>query len=297
MRVPGVTVAVPTLDRADCLIDTLEDLGGQSFSPLEILVVDQSAFPDSRIIAYVRRCSDQIAYYNVSFRGLPNARNFAWQKAKYPLIVFVDDDIRCGPCFVQEHVNGFTNERIGAVTGKLDERGSELYPSWKLPTYNYWTATPARIYVADGFFEIDHFPGCNFSVRKDVIEKMGGFDERLNYGAALYEETEFALRLRRQGYGIMYNSKAMLKHLANKNGGCRVPDIKKYCNALVHNRCILIFRYSKWYQTIIALFRLMLLVAAYARAYKKISIFYACFSEARQGYGDARKGPQVTVYE
>src|SRR5208282_5166662 len=119
---PGATVIVPTLNRGRYLIDTLHDLLAQEYRPLEILVVDQSSEEASALRDLVLKHPDLISYHKVHFRGLPLARNYGWQQAKYEAIVFMDDDIRCGPDLVSEHLRGLTLPNTGMVAGGIDER-------------------------------------------------------------------------------------------------------------------------------------------------------------------------------
>jgi GT2 family glycosyltransferase len=294
MRTSGATIAVPTLDRTDCLIDTLDDLRAQSLTPIEILVIDQSSDPDSRVLHYVKQHDGIIRYFNVPFKGLPEARNYAWQMAKYPIIIYVDDDIRCGKDFAEKHLETYADEATGAVAGGIDEKNGDHYGNKRKAAYNAWTATGSRAYYLTGIFEADHVPGGNFSVKKSAVKLAGGFDERLNYGAALYEETEFSLRLRKAGIKIMFNGNARITHLAVQNGGCRVRDMGRYVDALVHNRCVLIFRYSKWYQIPVAIIRLCVLVISYARAYKNMRMLWNMPRRMHEGIQDAYKIPLLT---
>ena len=61
--------------------------------------------------------------------------NYAWQKARYPLIIYVDDDIRCGNDLIREHVAAYRDADIGAVAGGIDERRTGRTAAQKrLPT-------------------------------------------------------------------------------------------------------------------------------------------------------------------
>lgn len=103
MKETGVTVVIPTLNRGRYLIDTITDLLAQDHRPLEILVVDQSDSDDAGLQALAAQHADTISHHHVVFRGLPIARNYGWQMARYDLIVYVDDDIRCSPTFISHH--------------------------------------------------------------------------------------------------------------------------------------------------------------------------------------------------
>jgi len=292
----GVTVVVPTLNRGPYLIDALQDLLAQTHRPIEILVVDQSAEEVPALRNLVDAHSDVISYRKVQFRGLPLARNYGWQHAKYEAIVFVDDDIRCGPKLVSEHLRGLTQPNVGMVAGGIDQPTSS--PERSEPgQFNSWTATPSRGFGSTGEFRVSHVPGGNFSAWRSVLRVAGGFDEALSQGAALYEETELCLRVSKGGFDILFRGSARLQHLAAGNGGCRVPDLPKYIGFLAHNRAILIRRNLRWFQVPVACFRLFLLLVSYAVHYRTYRIFRPGFAGFSSGLRAAKQPPICSQYK
>jgi GT2 family glycosyltransferase len=279
----GVTVVVPTLNRGGFLFDTLQDLLAQEHRPLEILVVDQSDTVPDQIASLVRAHPDLISYHTVSFRGLPKARNYGLQHTRYDAIVYVDDDIRCGPTLVSEHLHALSLPCVGAVAGHITEQGRSPNPSQRPGRFRYWSATPERTFNQEGQSLVDHVPGCNFATWRQVAVSIGGFDEVLNHGAALYEETEFCLRLKRAGYQIMYNGNARLNHLTAAAGGCRVDQVESYVWALAHNRAILIRRYLRWYHKPLAYAELFRLGLAYAVYYRNPHVLKAAIAGSAAG--------------
>src|SRR5258708_6936290 len=97
----GVTVVVGTLQRGNYLLDCVRDLLGQTHRPLEIMIVDQS--PGSNPATHKQlQCllaahPELITYASASPMGIPAVRNYGCRHARYEAILFVDDDIRCGP--------------------------------------------------------------------------------------------------------------------------------------------------------------------------------------------------------
>jgi GT2 family glycosyltransferase len=292
----GVTVIVPTLHRGRCLIDTVRDLLMQEHRPIEILIVDQSSEEPSAVQDLVRRHSDLISYHRVSFRGLPLARNYGWQKAKYEAIVFVDDDIRCGPSLVSEHLSGLTQSNVGMVAGGVDDRIPSEKHRAAPGRFNSWTATPVRSFGASDRCFVQHVAGCNFSVWRSVLQAAGGFDEALSMGAALYEETELCLRVKKLGFDISFNGSARLRHLAVAHGGCRVPDLPKYIGSLAHNRAILIGRNLRWFQVPVAYVRLLLLIVSYAVHYHTVGIIASGIAGFTSGVLAASRPPICSRY-
>jgi GT2 family glycosyltransferase len=293
----GVSVVVPTLNRGSYLHDTLSDLVAQDYRPLEILVVDQSDEVDPELMALVRNRSELISYHKVQFRGLPSARNYGAQHAKYEALVFVDDDIRCGPWLVSEHLRALAKPNVGMGAGGIDERTSARASNSIPGQFNSWTATPVRSFGAMGECLVHHVAGCNFSVWRSVLDGAGGFDEALSMGAALYEETELCLRVRERGFAIGFNGSARVQHLVAGNGGCRVADLPKYMEALAHNRAIVIGRHLRWFQAPTAYIRLLLLFISYAAHYHELGIFWPGLGGLLRGLRDAKNAPVCSHHE
>ncbi|MGA6984370.1 MAG: glycosyltransferase [Candidatus Sulfotelmatobacter sp.] len=292
----GVSVVVPTLNRGTFLIDTINDLLAQRHHPLEILVVDQSKTEDPALQKLVRDNPEAISYHKVQFRGLPRARNYGWQQAKHEAVVFVDDDIGCGPTLVAEHLHSLSHSGVGMVAGGIDERNSASLGGKTPGRFNSWSATPVRNFAGAGECLVQHVAGCNFSAWRSVLREAGGFDEALAGGASLYEETELCLRVRKRGFDIYFNGAARVQHLAAGSGGCRISDLPTYMGSLAHNRAILIGRHLRWFQTPVAYLRLILLFFSYARHYRTASIFRAGIDGFLNGAQAAKQPPVCGHY-
>lgn len=64
--------------------------------------------------------------------------------------------------------------------------------------------------------EVPSFCGVNVLIRKDVFQKLQGFDESF---FMYYEDADLALRMRRMGYKIMYEPKAVAHHVHSGTSG------------------------------------------------------------------------------
>jgi GT2 family glycosyltransferase len=249
----GVTVIVPTLNREAFLGPTLKDLLEQDHAPLEILVVDQSVSPSSTARTLAGEHPSRLVYHHVTFRGLPLARNFGWQNARNEAILYVDDDIRCPPDLVREHLQALRRPGVGVVAGGIEEPNRPRPATPEVGRFRGWTATPVAGFSWRDEKYVDHARGCNFSTWKRVLRETGGFDESLNVGAALFEELEYCLRVRRAGYRILFQPRAHLTHLVAPSDGCRVPDPRRYARSFFHNQSIVIRRHLRWYEKLTAL--------------------------------------------
>lgn len=294
--IKGISVIIPTLNRTDFLIQTLKDLVVQECAmPFEIIIVDQSNMVDDLIQDFCIEYSF-ITYKHVTFfKGLPEARNYGWQNATYDFILFLDDDIRCNVDLLKEHYEVLTKENVGVVAGGIVEIFKENQEC-KVGDFNFWSATPLRGFHKEGTFEVLHGGGGNFSTKKEVLQKVSGIDENLTKGAALYEETDFCLRVKDKGYTIMFHSKATVDHLAAATGGCRVEDISKYIASLVRNRSIIIRRHLNPLQRFTAHIFLLKLVMAYVVSYKKGNLLKQYFRSLLDGNKVGKKKVIYTKY-
>ena len=257
----GVTIVIPTLNREKHLLGCLEDLINQNHRPIEILIVDQSDKVSGEVKNIVKVNKDIIVYHEANFKSLPMARNYGWTHARYNIIIFVDDDVRCGKDFVDEHLRMIQMPNVAIVGGGIDSSRKEKATKKHVVGFlNKFTATPLRGFSSKEEAEVVHVAGGNFSVWKEVCRKLGGFDVIFSKGASLYEETDFCLRAKKAGYKIYFNGKARIKHFASAEGGCRVNDIYDYIYGLARNRVILINRHIKWIWRPIAIARLFLLI-------------------------------------
>lgn len=264
----GVSVVIPTMNRPAVLLDTLHDLKDQTFRDYEVIVVDQSDVSNPEAEALLANLGVPARYFYIThFRGLPEARNFGWRNAEHDIVVYTDDDIRCGPDFLEAHFDAHIKTAAAMVAGGITEAKGDRDQPGGTGSFNWWTATPRRNYHFGKSGWCLHAPGGNFSVRRNALDLIGGFDENLTVGAALYEETELGLRLHAAGFRCWFAPEAHLTHLAAPAGGCRVgPDVSSYVYGMAHNRSIIIFRHLKFWQYTSAILRMMLFAVSYCRA-------------------------------
>lgn len=259
---------VPTVDREEFLLNTVADLIAQKHRPLEILIVDQSERTSPAMQSLAGAHATVVTYRRVPFRGSAKARNYGWQHARYDAVVFVDDDIRCGPDLVSEHLRSLLMRGVGLVAGGIDAPGER--PDLGPPTGRFvaWTATPKTGFGSAGEFDIDHVQECNFSAWRHALQKVGGIDEAFDVPAALYEGTDLSLRAKSAGFRVCFNGNARLLHLAAPRGGNRVFDTKRYVWGLAHNRSLIMRRHLAWFYLPTAVLRLGMLSISYAAHYK-----------------------------
>lgn len=291
----GISVVIPTLNRTEIVLNTISAVLSQKFDkPWEVIVIDQSDLLDSKLNDIK---DNRYHYYHVTqFKGLPEARNFGVQHALYDYILFLDDDIECENNLLTEHYKYIIKPEIGVVAGGITEKFKKRSNGNNCGYFSLWTATPYANFDCALSQFVDHAKGANYSVKKKLFKQIRGVDEYLNYGAALYEETDLCLRIKKLGYKVFFYYNAHVWHLAVPSGGCRVNDLSKYVRALVHNRALIISRHLKWYYQVTATLYLLRLVLAYAVVNKDFSLFSLFISNYKKGYKKGKLQPKYTDY-
>lgn len=96
----------------------------------------------------------------------------------------------------------------------VSARGVRHYSRLRTPRY-------LPIWRPGGDLELEMFAGWGFLIRRDLVERIGFFDERY---PLYYEDTDLSLRVLQAGYRIVQVEGADLVHLYNQSGKT-APDI------------------------------------------------------------------------
>ena len=204
MTEPSISVVIPTYQRRDSAARLLTALADQTVDPASyevILVVDGSTdgtreMADRFVAPYRLRVIGQ------SNRGRAAACNAGLRAAAGALVVVLDDDMEPGPEFLAAHQRAHAADDrlgvVGAVPVSLDD-----------------VPSPAAVYVGRKFnrhlaklaqqqrFGLRDFYSGNFSVRRDLLLAVGGFDEDFQvYGN---EDLELSLRLAEYGVRLVFD--------------------------------------------------------------------------------------------
>jgi len=88
------------------------------------------------------------------------------------------------------------------------------------------------------FRNVDYIPGSCMSIKKEVFEKIGLFDERFFLD---FEETDFSIRAKRAGYDIVSTFKAKIWHKVSKAKGKQSANKGNITGVYFYNRNIPLF--------------------------------------------------------
>ena len=229
MKVPEISVVIPTLNREEHLCNTLRYfLEVETYPSFEVIVVDQSDGHLGATRDFLARNADKMRYIRTDYKSLPQARNHGVQLARGEIIVFVDDDVEPAAGFLFAHARCYADSAVVGVAGPVLQRGHPLTTRAAIGERAYWSLVQQRSmrFDVDFSFTAQWAAGCNMSFRRALIADLGGFDQTF-HGVAIGEEAEFSHRAKKKGT-ICYIPDARLVHLAVQSGGCRDAASREY---------------------------------------------------------------------
>ena len=212
MRVAHLTAAVATFDRPDALLRCLDGLLAGQVLPAEVLIVDQSRDDGTQLAVEQRQGGPvPIIYIRQERRGLSASRNAAMTRARHPLVAVIDDDCVPDQGWIAAIERAFASPIApDAVTGRVLPLGPDVPGLY---------AVSLRQGTARADFSGKVVPwlvgtGGNFAVKREWLERVGSYDERLGAGSPgqAAEDTELLYRLLCAGARIRYEPDALVYH-------------------------------------------------------------------------------------
>jgi GT2 family glycosyltransferase len=226
---PSLSVVVCTRNRPDSVRLTLRSVLSCRYprDRWEAIVVDNAAEADPSIAAIVAEAGEEVEVRVVHEPepGLSNARNRGLRNAQGELIVFADDDVEVNAEWLAALAAPFRgDERVGAVSG-LTLPGSLETPVERWTEGFGGRSRPLRVRrfdLTDPPPDNPLFPftvgelgaGRNMAFRRELFERLGGFDPALGPGTIAHDgdDIEMLLRVLLAGRVIVHDPAALVWH-------------------------------------------------------------------------------------
>ena len=209
-----LTVIICTYNRADLLLECLKSIYENPYCrSIKVLVIDNGSRDHTqKIITDFKSKWDNFEAALETKTGLSNARNKGLQLAKTEWIGFIDDDSKIGRDFIPIALDIIQNEKFHCF-------GGTYYPWYKFGKPQWikeeWF-TKSILLEKRGKLKQDFLSGGIFFIKKEVLEKVNGFEPQLGmqgkevkYG----EEETLQNKLRSKGYQIGYDPNLFIHHM------------------------------------------------------------------------------------
>ncbi|MFB6105940.1 MAG: glycosyltransferase family 2 protein [Halobacteriaceae archaeon] len=204
---PAVSVVVPAYNRAHSVGTAMESVLEQTFTDLELLVVDDGSTDETR--AVVTGCEDPRVRYvaHETNRGRSAARNTGIEAARGRYVAFLDSDDRWRPRKLQRQVTDLRSRGPAWVASYTDyetARGSRLTAvedlvGWLRPDPR---TREGGVDLARELLQMKVLmaPGSTLLAERSALARTGGFDTELD----IHEDWDLVLALIEGGGKVAY---------------------------------------------------------------------------------------------
>lgn len=215
------SVVIATHNRADDLRGTLASLATLSTSsPWEVVVVDNNS--TDRTAAVVRECAERFPVpLTYAFEGVPGrsaALNRGIAIAAGEIILTTDDDVRVSPDWLDQAGGALDRLQCGYVGGRVLPIWGGERPGWLSTSPGpHWAVVALLDYGPVPIELTTRMPlGVNMAFRREVLERVGGWDPRIGRraGTLLGQEVrEWCIRARQHGVHGWYAPDMIVQHI------------------------------------------------------------------------------------
>ena len=180
-----LTVVIPTYNRRHVVRDAIDSVLLQTLPPAQVVVIDDGS-KDNTAEA-LRSYGGRISYVYQPNAGLSAARNHGIRLATQPFVGFLDDDDVWHPHMVELQMECFRRDPQLGLLGaeRFDWPCREFAPVVEDPTTRLRAVTWEQLVVRT-LIQVS-----SVIVRREVLERVGGFDETMKSS----EDREWFLRV------------------------------------------------------------------------------------------------------
>jgi len=224
MSAPTVAAVIVSYNTRALLLECLQSLGGVA-TPLEIVVVDNASVDGSADAVRAQHAHVGLVA-NIDNVGFSKANNLGIRATRAPYVLILNADAAVRPGAVETLVSVLESRPDVAIVGpRTVSADGTIQVSFgpDLTPLNEWRQRrlvhavkqrePEALRRAETLAASEHEPawvsGSCLLARRDVLERLGGFDE----GFFLYEEdVDLCVRARQAGHHILFTPRAEVVH-------------------------------------------------------------------------------------
>lgn len=227
METPTVSVVVPTFRRDETLLRLLTALAAQDLphKQFEIVVVDDACSESTPVAVATFAANEpglRLRLLPGRSRGPATARNIGWRAATAPIIAFIDDDAYPERSdWLRQGLRAFTDPGVTTAVGTVRVPADDPPTDFQRNVKRLETAA---------------FLTCNAFCRREMLERIGGFDPA--FRVPFREDSDLQFRIEAAGGRIVRVPEAVMIHPAPPGRFAVSLRLQRYSlyNALLYKK-------------------------------------------------------------
>jgi len=239
---PTISILIITYNRCDDCLALLKSLEGQhrinEFVGEILLLNNNSSDSYQPIIAFIQNSLLPIKYLQHQENlGVAGGRNFLIDRAQFPYLLVLDDDVEFDQSDAIVKVAGlwdkelFQKNNTAVITLNIHYYETRERQRNALPHKNY------KEYKDKDSFLTYYFTGAAHLMKKEIFSKVGKYPQDFFYGM---EEYDLSYRVINAGYTLGYDNSVLVWHKESAQG--RMPNREKL-KMMWYNKCVVAWKY------------------------------------------------------
>ena len=182
-RTPTMSLIIPAYNEEKYIAPCLTHAARTEHAFLEILVVDNASTDRTRVIA---EKFPGVRVVREDRRGVMHARQRGFREARGDILAFIDADTRMPRGWSVRVRRAFLHDpKLACISGPYVYHD---LPRWRQCSVQLFWMIPAKFaYLATRYMVV----GGNFAIRREVLERMKGFDTSIDFYG---DDTDIARR-------------------------------------------------------------------------------------------------------
>jgi succinoglycan biosynthesis protein ExoA len=213
---PAVSYVMPVLNEAGHLAQAVQAVLSQEYPGEQELVLALGTSSDAtdEVAAALAAADPRVSLVRNPRNDIPIGVNLAIAASRHPVVIRVDAHAELPAGYTATMVEFLRRSGAGNVGGVMEARGHGRFQRAVARAYNSPFGLGGGVYH-HGEDEADADSAYLGVFRREVLDAVGGFDERLRRA----EDWELNLRIRQAGYRIRFTPKVKVAYWPRDNWG------------------------------------------------------------------------------
>lgn len=211
-----VTIIIPVRNEEKTIKRCLDSILALDYPNFEVIIInDGSTDRTGEILQGYLSNQKKIKIIESEGVGPSEARNLGIKLARGEFVAFTDADCIVHKEWLNELLKGFTDENVVGVGGNQLSPEDETYFGRDVQNFMKMIGFMTHYIKKDGFtiVESKNNPTCNEMYRRKIFYEVGGFLSGFWPG----EDTELDYRIKKKGYKLSHNPRAIVYHYRSEN--------------------------------------------------------------------------------
>ena len=239
------SIIVPVFNKVDytfqCLSSLLREI---DFNDTEVIIINNASTDEtSQVLSHFGDFLRVID--NEENKGFGDACNQGAAVARGKYLLLLNNDTVVLDGWLKHLLDTVeSDDSVGAAgslflypDGSIQEAGAIVWKTGETFHYGWGKSPEDRRY--NFAREVDYCSGASLLIRKEIFERLGGFDRR--YAPAYYEDVDLCFGVRALGYKVVYQPSSRLIHFEGVTAGTDTRTGVKHFQAINRHKF-----FEKW---------------------------------------------------